>query len=64
MLAKIGGESLAAKRGRPTDSPKDSRVTARVEISVNNILDDYCDKHQITQAEGVRRAILKLNEDN
>ena len=55
---------MAAKRGRPTDSPKDSRVTARVENSVKKILDDYCEKHQITQAEGVRRAILKLKEDN
>lgn len=64
MLAEIEDESLAAKRGRPTDRPKDSRVTARVEISVKKILDDYCDKHRITQAEGVRRAILKLKEDN
>lgn len=35
-----------------------------MEISVKKILDDYCDKHRITQAEGVRRAILKLKEDN
>ena len=55
---------MAAKRGRPTDSPKDSRGTARVENSVKKILDDYCEKHQITQAEGVRRAILKLKEDH
>ena len=55
---------MAAKRGRPTDSPKDSRVTARGENSVKKILDDYCEKHQITQAEGVRRAILKLKEDH
>ena len=28
---KVGGEYLAAKMGSPTDSPKDSRVTARVD---------------------------------
>lgn len=44
MLAKsIGGESLAkSKMGRPTDSPKTLRVTARVDEKVYNILENYC----------------------
>jgi len=49
--------------GRPTDSPKDCRVTARVDFNAKKILDDYCQKHNIGQAEGLRRAILKLQED-
>ena len=59
----MGGEYLAAKMGRPTDSPKDSRVTARVDGKTKKILDQYCEKHNINQAEGVRRAILKLEKD-
>lgn len=54
---------MAAKMGRPTDSPKISRVTARIDIDTKKILDQYCKKHNINQAEAVRRAILKLLED-
>ena len=46
---------MAAKMGRPTDSPKISRVTARIDIDTK--------KYNINQAEAVRRAILKLLED-
>ena len=53
---------MAAKMGCPTDSPKISRVTARIDIDTK-ILDQYCKKHNINQAEAVRRAILKLLED-
>jgi hypothetical protein len=49
--------------GRPTDSPKDSRVTARVDLNVKKILDKYCERHNISQAEGLRQAILRLQED-
>ena len=53
---------MAAKMGRPTDSPK-IRVTARIDIDTKKILDQYCKKYNINQAEAVRRAILKLRED-
>ena len=49
--------------GRPTDSPKISRVTASIDIYTKKILDQYCKKYNINQAEAVRRAILKLRED-
>jgi len=49
--------------GRPTDSLKDNRVTARVDLPVKKILTDYCERNNINQAEGLRRAILKLKED-
>ncbi len=52
-----------AKMGRPTDSPKGSRVTARVDEKTKKMLDEYCKKHNINQAEGVRRAIWRLKED-
>ena len=54
---------MTAKMGRPTDSLKDNRVTARVDLNVKKILDDYCKKHNISQAEGLRQAILRLRED-
>lgn len=49
--------------GRPTDSPKGSRVTARVENDIKQKFTEYCEKHNIKEAEGVRLAILKLLED-
>ncbi len=52
-----------AKMGRPTDCPKGYRVTARVDEETKKILDQYCEKYNINQAEGVRRAILRLKED-
>lgn len=54
---------MAAKVGRPTDSLKDGRVTARVDAGVKKILEEYCKKHGVSQAEGVRQAILKLKEN-
>ncbi len=64
MLAKSqGGELLAKnKMGRPTNSPKTLRVTARVDEKVYNILYEYCEKNNISIAEGVRQAIIKLND--
>ena len=53
---------MAAKMGRPTDSPKISRVTARIDIDTKKYLINT-KKHNINQAEAVRRAILKLLED-
>lgn len=52
-----------AKMGRPTESLKDGRVTARVDMKVKKILEDYCEKHHISQEEGLRQAILRLQED-
>lgn len=54
---------MAAKMGRPTDSPKESRITARIETDIKHKLDEYCAKHKITCAEGLRRAVIKLLGD-
>lgn len=56
-------KKLANKKGRPTDSFKDSRVTARIEADVRQRLIDYCKKQGITEAKGVRLAVLKLLEE-
>ena len=39
---------MAAKMGRPTDSPKISRVTARIDIDTKKLLDQYCKKITIS----------------
>lgn len=49
-----------AKMGRPTESLKDGRVTARVDMKVKKILDDYCEKHHISQEEGLRQGHFKI----
>lgn len=51
---------LAGKRGRPTDSRKDIRITVRIDSKVADALDAYCKKWAVTRAEAIRRAILRL----
>ena len=35
---------MAAKVGRPTDNPKEERITVRLDAECSNILNDYCKK--------------------
>jgi len=51
---------LAGKRGRPTDSRKEIRITVRIDARVAEALDAYCKKWAVTRAEAIRRAILRL----
>ena len=51
---------MAGKRGRPTDSRKEIRITVRVDVRVAEALDTYCKKWAVTRAEAIRRAILRL----
>ena len=51
---------MAGKRGRPTDSRKEIRITVRIDARVAEALDAYCKKWAVTRAEAIRRAILRL----
>ena len=50
-----------AKRGRPTDNPKDSaRITVRLDKASLEILDSFCTEQGINRNEAVRQAIKRL----
>ena len=51
---------MAGKRGRPTDSRKEIRITVRIDARVAEAFDAYCKKWAVTRAEAIRRAILRL----
>lgn len=52
----------AKKMGRPTDNPKPYRIMTRLDENAYKILTEYSEKNGVTLAEGIRRAILKLDD--
>lgn len=54
---------LIKKLGRPTNEPKSHRITVRIDEESKEILDEYCLKKEIKQAEAIRVGIKKLKDD-
>lgn len=52
---------MPKKMGRPTDNPKDERVTVRLDKEAAEILRDYCDRTGKDRAEAIRIAIKGLS---
>ena len=50
------------KMGRPTDAPKQTQLGIRFDEETLLILDRFCEREQISRAEGVRRAVKRLEE--
>lgn len=50
------------KMGRPTDSPKTTQIAVRFDGETLKVLDKFCEKEDVSRAEGVRRAVKKLEE--
>ena len=48
------------KMGRPTNDPKDVKLTVRVNKATNEILEKHCKENNISKVEGVREAINRL----
>ena len=48
------------KIGRPTNDPKDVKLTVRVNKTTNEILEKFCKENNLTKVEGVREAINRL----
>ena len=48
--------------GRPTQNPKNDRVTVRLDEETKKILESYCEKENVDKAEGVRRGIKCLKD--
>lgn len=49
--------------GRPTDSPKPFQAMVRLDVDCKQILDRYCEREKVNQAEAIRRGIKKLEQD-
>ena len=53
---------MSPKVGRPTDNPKEERVTVRIDSECSEILSDYCKKNNVNKGEAIRTGIKRLND--
>ena len=51
------------KLGRPTDNPKNTKLTVRVDAETLEILEKYCKKENISKMEGIR-SVIRLTVRN
>lgn len=51
------------KVGRPTSNPKSTPRQVRLDMECKDILKQYCEQEEISEAEGIRRGIKKLKAD-
>ncbi len=54
---------MSPRTGRPTDNPKQERITVRLDVKSSDILKDYCEQETVEKAEAIRRGIKKLEAD-
>ena len=54
------GDCMSSKMGRPTDNPKQHKVTVRLDDESKSILDKYCEQENLEKGEAVRRGIKCL----
>lgn len=54
---------MSPRTGRPTDNPKNERVTVRLDMESSQILNEYCAEESVDRAEAIRRGIKKLKDD-
>lgn len=54
---------MSPRTGRPTNNPKNSKLTVRLDAESTEILEAYCKQESIEKAEAVRRGLKKLKAD-
>ena len=54
---------MSPRTGRPTDNPKGKPIHVRLDAACEEILREYMLQEKTTQAESIRRGIIKLSED-
>lgn len=52
----------AARPGRPSDNPRPNKLSIRISDRSKQILEDYCEEHQVNRTEAIERGIGKLAE--
>ena len=53
---------MDAKRGRPTDNPKQRKISVRIDAECEAILNQYCQETGKGQTEAIRDGIRKLKK--
>lgn len=53
---------VEVKRGRPTENPKQNKISVRIDAECEAILNEYCQETGKDRAEAVRDAIRKLKK--
>lgn len=54
---------MSSKMGRPTNNPKNHKITVRLDDESAEIMKRYCKKKSVEKGEAVRRGLKKLEED-
>lgn len=54
---------MSPRTGRPTDNPKEERVTVRIDSECSEILSEYCKKNNVNKGEAIRQGIKRLADD-
>lgn len=52
----------AAKLGRPSDNPRPNKLSIRISDRSKQILEEYCEAHQVNRTEAIERGIGRLAE--
>lgn len=53
---------MEVKRGRPTNNPKQSKISVRIDAECEAILKEYCQENGKDLADAVRDGIRKLKK--
>ena len=54
---------MSQRTGRPTNNPKNNKITVRLDDKSTKIMELYCKQENIEKAEAVRRGLKKLESD-
>lgn len=54
---------MSPRTGRPTDNPKEERITVRIDSECSEILYDYCKKNNVNKGQAIRIGIKKLKDE-
>lgn len=57
------GLNLSPRTGRPTDNPKNTKITVRLDDEATEILKAYCKQENVEKGEATRRGIKRLKSD-
>lgn len=64
MCAQKAGDNVSAKMGRPkTENPINIRTSVRFDAETDKKLNDYCQKHNITKGEAIRKGVFLLLDE-
>lgn len=54
---------MSPRTGRPTNNPKEERITIRIDNECSEILSNYCKKNNVNKGQAIRAGIKKLKDD-